>query len=397
MSILDVTTNRRSHRKRAAYTPAEEESACAPSREEGSLMELSGKLLGFLSKCSDNAAISPSCLYGTLAMVSEVTATDTREQIIDVLGSDEECAATMSGISEIPSPEYGCEDFDYATGSSLWVSEGVALSPNITKRKISMPVEIEKVRMGTDDADKAIEQWLAVHTGGMFSESPKTEPGEVLLGLGAMHLKDSWMDSFEDDDVREFAFEGSASHRIPFMISWDDYDLLEQEGSLTFSKHLTSGAYMVVSLPGRGVTLSEYAVGDAWRNISAFMRGARTERDRECKVHMPRFSIASDGVDIRGAVESLGITRIFAPDANFSPLSPGQLMTDSIQQSTRLEIDEEGLEGASYVEILLCLGLPPENPPEPREIFVDRPFAVAVATPDGLPLFVGLARKPEED
>lgn len=46
---------------------------------------------------------------------------------------------------------------------------------------------------------------------------------------------------------------------------------------------------------------------------------------------------------------------------------------------------------------VLCLSLPPENPPKPREIFVDRPFAVAVATPDGLPLFVGLVRKPEED
>ena len=70
-------------------------------------------------------------------------------------------------------------------------------------------------------------------------------------------------------------------------------------------------------------------------------------------------------------------------------------MVDDIFQSTRLSIDEEGLEGASYVAIVFCGCALPENPPEPREIIVDRPFAVSVFTRSKKPLFVGAVTSPK--
>lgn len=109
---------------------------------------------------------------------------------------------------------------------------------------------------------------------------------------------------------------------------------------------------------------------------------------------MPKFELSSDGLDISSIIKNMGITRIFDPDADFSPLTSDEIMVDSVLQSTRLKVDEEGLEGASYVAILMCGGLPPEDPPEPKEIVFDRPFVVAVLSPENLPLFVGIVDDP---
>lgn len=129
--------------------------------------------------------------------------------------------------------------------------------------------------------------------------------------------------------------------------------------------------------------------------MDAYVSGEATEQCRECKVHMPKFNLSTDEVDLADTLRGIGISRIFEPDADFSPLSDDPLMVDDIFQSTRLSIDEEGLEGASYVAIVFCGCALPENPPEPREIIVDRPFAVSVFTRSKKPLFVGAVTSPK--
>lgn len=109
---------------------------------------------------------------------------------------------------------------------------------------------------------------------------------------------------------------------------------------------------------------------------------------------MPRFKLSSEGLDPKRFIKEAGMTRLFEPGADFGPISPDDLMVDDVIQNTRLKIDEEGLEGASYVLMCVCAGAPPEDKPEPREIVFDRPFVVAVTAPDGLPLFVGTVELP---
>lgn len=112
---------------------------------------------------------------------------------------------------------------------------------------------------------------------------------------------------------------------------------------------------MVVSIPPKDINLEDYiASGEAWLNMDAYVSGEATEQCRECKVHMPKFNLSTDEVDLADTLRGIGISRIFEPDADFSPLSDDPLMVDDIFQSTRLSIDEEGLEGASYVAIVFC-------------------------------------------
>ena len=358
---------------------------------------LAEKLLSELAKGNGNAVISPTCLYEALAMVADVSATSTRVELMDLLGSPQEIADTVLSISNITAPRYGCKDFHYSTGASLWLDNSIELNPKLPEHNFIVPVEIEQVDLASKESSEAIGKWLSENTGGLFANAPDVSPETLILGLCAMHLKDSWSSEFDEGSPHVFTRDDGTKITFDFMMDWYDYNLLETEGSLTLSKRLTSDCHMLVSLPPEGVPLNKYvAKGEAWANMRSFLEGNCTDVARECKVYMPKFDISSDGINLKRTLADMGIKHMFEPSADFKPLSPDALMVSDIIQSTKLKIDEEGLEGASYVEILYCGGLTPEDPPKPREIYVDRPFVVAVVSPENLPLFVGLVRTPEE-
>ena len=322
---------------------------------ESAIDELAGVLLPLLAAKSSNAVISPSCLYQTLVLASEITDGETRGEIVSALGSDAEIRKTAESIMEIKAPEYGCKDFHYSTGASVWLDEKVRVSDDIGKCEGTLvPVEFEQVTMGADDASARMGEWLARNTGGIFPDAPKVDAGTLMVAIGAMHLKDSWNDEFDEDDPRPFKLEDGSTQNTDFMLDWNRYDCLERDGSITLSKALTSGCMMCISMPREGVTVGDYIrCGDAWKNIGDYAKGKFTESSRDCKLYMPKFDLKSDGIDVAGLVESLGIEKIFDPDADFSPVSPDALMVSDILQSTRLTIDEQGLEGASYVAMMM--------------------------------------------
>ncbi len=362
----------------------------------GSLGDLAGLLLSRAFKDGANPVISPSCLYQMLAMLADISSNDTREQIISVLGSKEEMRSTLAAITAINTSNCSCRDFHYSSGASLWLDRSVRVNASYNQAEHLVPLELERVSLGSEKAFASMGKWLSDNTGGIFESAPGSKDGNLLVGLTAMHLKDSWDKDFEKEDKKSFTLDDGTRVDADFMLGWDHYDLLERNGSLTFSKDLSSGCFMVVSIPPKNLSLEDYiASGEAWLNMDAYASGEVTDQWRECKVHMPKFNLSSDEVDLADTLRDIGISRIFEPDADFSPLSDDALMVDDIFQSTRLSIDEEGLEGASYVAIVLCGCALPENPPEPREIIVDRPFAVSVFTKSKKPLFVGAVTCPK--
>lgn len=362
----------------------------------GALGDLSGLLLKRLIKEGANPVISPSCLYQMLAMLADISSGETHDQIISVLGEGEELRSTLDAILEIEVPDYGCMDFSYSSGASLWLDESVCSNDGFSETGLLIPLKLERVSLGSESAHASMSEWLSDNTGGIFDSAPGSSEGDLLVGLTAMHLKDSWRNDFEKEDQRDFTLDDGTKVLTDFMLGWDEYDLLERNGSLTLSKDLSSGCFMVVSIPPIGTSLESYIEsGDAWANMDSYVSGEYTEEWRECKVHMPKFDLSSDSIDLVGALQGLGISRAFEPHADFSPLSKDALMIDSVLQSTRLSIDEEGLEGASYVAVVFCGCMPPEDPPEPREIVIDRPFAVSVFTRTKNPLFVGAVTCPK--
>lgn len=88
--------------------------------------------------------------------------------------------------------------------------------------------------------------------------------------------------------------------------------------------------------------------------------------------------------------------------AGMPDLSPmtGQTGTPaSYAHGARIAVDEDGIEAGAYFAMVACAGAMPElwEPPKPRVIVLDRPFAYVVVSRTGQPLFIGTVCSPEAD
>lgn len=368
-----------------------------PSNPLGSLAD---SMLKEISKSERNATISPSCLYQAICLLSDITAGSTRKETLDSLGGEATARRLFHSISHIEGPreDWGCKDFRYSTGASIWLSDTVTRNAALdSKQERLVPVALEQVEMGTEEAKAEMGRWLSANTGGIYDEGPDTDASMKLVALSAMHLKDAWDHSFDEDESHAFAVDNKGSSVIDFMRDWEEHSALTREGSVTVSKNLTSGINLVVTMPPVGTPLKDYVQsGAAWQNIQDFSAGHRDTDDGIYNLHMPKFNLTSDGLDITSLVRKSGITEAFMPSADFSPITTDDLMVEKFIQNTRLEIDEEGLEGASYVMMVAVGCAAIFDSPEPDDIYIDRSFAVSVISTDGIPLFVGAVVDPTE-
>lgn len=184
----------------------------------GSLGDLSGLLLSRVFKDGANPVISPSCLYQMLAMLADISSNDTREQIVSVLGSKEEMRSTLDAITKIKVSGYSCRDFHYSSGASLWLDRSVRVNANYNQAEHLVPIELEQVSLGSEKALASMDKWLSDNTGGVFESAPGSKDGDLLIGLTAMHLKDSWDKDFEKEDKKCFTLDDGTKVDVDFML-----------------------------------------------------------------------------------------------------------------------------------------------------------------------------------
>lgn len=365
-----------------------------------SLNTLAASMLKGISKEGCNAVISPSCLYQAICLLADLTAGSTHDEVMDAIGGVDEARNLFWAISHIRDhyEGWGCDDFRYSTGASVWLARSVTPNPDFASSITRMiPVEIEQVDMGTDDAKGKMREWLSDKTGGIYDEGPETSANTLLVALSTMYLKDAWDDSFDEGEPHQFNPSGKPARKIAFMRDWEKHAVLLREGSATVSKMLTSGIRLVISIPPASSSLDYYVQsGDAWRNIQDYAASSCDKSQDAYNIHLPKFSLSSDNVDVTNLVRETGIAEAFMPEADFSPITLDGLMVEKFIQNTRLEIDEGGLEGASYVAMCAFAGCAALDNPEPKDLYIDRSFAVAVVSPKNIPLFVGTVIDPSE-
>ena len=79
----------------------------------------------------------------------------------------------------------------------------------------------------------------------------------------------------------------------------------------------------------------------------------------------------------------------FLPGADFGSITETDAMVSKAIQDTMLKLDPNGAEGAAYTIFAVAAGCAPEPMPEPVRVVFDRPFAFAIFSHSGAPLFVG--------
>lgn len=337
---------------------------------------------------SENRVYSPISLYAALAMLTEVTDGDTRQQVMDLLAADD--AETLrQQIKDLWIGVYTDDD-----QSVCRLANGAFLRENADVKQEAVDALTDwyyastyRVPMGTEEADKAIAGWLNQNTGGLLSEETgniRTDGNDLLRLYNTIYYKSGWQDAFKSSQTKQDTFTAAdgAAQTVDFMHRTESGSYRKGDGYTAASRSLNYGR-MVFVLPDEGVTPESLLQ----------RQGLLTEltgdyNAAELVWSVPKFDVKSS-TELNGVLQALGVTDAFdMAEADFTPLTDNGAFLSSAMQAARVKIDEEGVEAAAYTELVCADSAMMEVPPT-VEMDLDRPFLFVIFDNSNVPLFVG--------
>ena len=354
----------------------------------GAVLAFANRTLGKIFADSENRVYSPISLYAALAMLTEVTDGDTRQQVMDLLAADD--AETLrQQIKDLWIGVYTDDD-----QSVCRLANGAFLRENADVKQEAVDTLADwhfastyRVPMGTAEADEAIAGWLNQNTGGLLSQETgdiRTDGDDLLRLYNTIYYKSAWQDAFESSRTREDVFTAAngAKQKTDFMHRTDEGGYRKGDGYTAAPRSLNYGR-MVFVLPDEGVT------PESLLQRQGFLTELTGEYDMaELVWSVPKFDVKSS-TELNGVLQALGVTEAFdMTKADFTPLTDNGAFLSSAMQAARVKIDEEGVEAAAYTEIVCADSAMMEVPPT-VEMDLDRPFLFVIFDNSNVPLFVG--------
>ncbi len=353
----------------------------------------------------ENRICSPLNVWMALAMLTETTDGNSRQELLDLLGMDS-VEAVRDTVKSLWQANYSDDGvLTSILANSFWLRDETSYSQT-TLDTLAREYYAASFsgRMGTEEYDKAIRAWINEQTGGLLKEQAngiRTDPLTVLVLISTIYYKASWEEPFfgSSNETRIF-HSPTGDEEQTFM-----YEKLESETAwlgerfTAVGKCLNGFGTMYFLLPEEG-TSPEALLSDPEALAMIGSRQGReglNQKEFDVFLRVPKFDVSSD-LDLIGALKDLGVRDVFsAPTADFTPLTTDTdaLCVDEVKHAARVRIDEEGCEAAAFTEIALPESIEPEQL-EKLEFTLDRPFLFVIANNEGLPLFVGTVNHPAD-
>lgn len=371
-----------------------------------SLSEFSAKgSVEFLSGSGSNLLWSPVNAYIGLAMLSELTGGNTQKQILELLGS-EDLTALRQQVSAIWETVYNEDDMEISTlANSLWLENGLHYEQEaMDTLAYHYYASTFQGDLGSVQVNEAIGSWLNSNTGGLletYADKIQLSPETVFVLYSTLYFQSKWDNEFQATDNTVSTFHAPSGDReVTYMnkTTGMDYHWGSTYGAVSLS--LQNGSQMWFILPDEGLTPED--VLESGEYLEMILSGQwKNRKAMRVNLSVPKFDVAGTQ-NLREGLEALGVTDVFSPAyADFTALnvkvpagSKAQiipLFATAVNQAVRVQIDEEGVKAAAYVEIPEAGAAMP--PKEIIDFILDRPFLFVITKQD-IPLFAGVVNEP---
>ena len=354
----------------------------------GAVTAFADRTVGRIFTDGENRVYSPVSLYAALAMLTEMTDGDTKQQVMELLG-----AADSETLRQTVRDLWMSVYLD--DGRSVCrLANGAFLRENADVKQEAVDALVDwyyastyRVPMGTEEADKAIAGWLNQNTGGLLSEETgniRTDGNDLLRLYNTIYYKSGWQDAFKSSQTKQDTFTAAdgTAQKVDFMHRTESGSYLRGEGYTAVPRYLRYGR-MVFVLPDEGVT------PESLLQRQGFLTELTGDYNAaELVWSVPKFDVKSS-TELNEVLQGLGVTEAFdMTKADFAPLTDNGAFLSSAMQAARVKIDEEGVEAAAYTELVCADSAMMEVPPT-VEMELDRPFLFVIFDNNNVPLFVG--------
>lgn len=282
--------------------------------------------------------------------------------------------------------------------NSVWLGTGYPF----TKSYLDLSTRIFSSEPRAVDFEKpeaaraTINDWVSSKTNRLIPSL--LAPGAVTsqttcVLVNALYFKSAWLNPFDKVFTKEGDFWTSPTISVKTPLMWRSDTMGYFEDDAWQGVHLPYQAYdflFVALVPKERRSVSEVA-----DSLSSELLGRALEESQFTKVNLslPRFK-ARFSTELVGALERYGLTKLRGGD--YSGISPrGVGGVDAVIHEAVVSVDEGGTEAAAATAVMMAKGAFIPNPPEPKEVRIDRPFVFAlVHRSSKAPLFMGIVGDP---
>ena len=342
----------------------------------------------------ENTVYSPVNLYLALAMLSEATAGDTRQEVLALMGIDDPRTAANALWKMIYSDGRG----KTLAANSVWMGETFPVKQELADTLAEQYyADTFTVPMGTGEADEAMQSWLNEHTGGLLEEAAggiQSNPYTILALMSTLYFEHTWSNKFEESFTSPDIFTQADGTEVEtdFMHAGGTGAWYQGENFIMAARSFQDdGGRMLFILPDEGVLPEELLTDE---DTVAEILTAGLDNYSQIEWSVPKFDVESD-LELTDQLKALGVEKAF--DANVSDYSP---ITDEVdvelsqvQHAARVTIDENGCTAAAFTVMMMNAGaaMPPDLV---VEMNLNRPFAFVIFSDTDLPLFIGTVYNP---
>ncbi len=349
-----------------------------------------------------NLCFSPVGLYLALAMLAQGAGGNTQAQLLDALGVSEaaalaeQCGNLMRVLWSYTTPGDDPAQSVMELATSLWVRADEPLeTPFLETATDSFYAEVFEASAPGETVERSMGTWVADHTGSTLKPQFDLDDSWLMSLIATIWFKDGWRDPFNANDTASGTFHGAKGDvTCDFMTQVRECSIVQNDTYSVAALPLGTGSSVTFLLPAEG-TDPRSLLARSTGNGAIFDLSGDDATMARVTYRVPRFSFDADGSVVE-MLQAMGITDIFADDANLSGLMQAQSKVSSVDQGTHFSLNEVGVEASSYTAIGIdATAMPPEDMEE-VEFTLDRPFAFRLTAPDATVLFEGLVGDPTQ-
>ncbi len=347
---------------------------------------------------SENRLWSPVNAYMGLSMLVGLTAGDSRQQILDLLGAADTDTLRQQANAMWESVYHNDKNVEMSVlANSLWLDKGLSYQQQaMDDLAYYHHASVYQDNLGTQKTNRAISAWVNNNTGGFVknaADNIELPPETVLALYSTIYFQSKWGDEFSAKNNTQAVFhapEGDVTATFmnkklaTMYYYWGDKFSAVRMG-------LENGGSMWFILPDEGCTTAD-VLSDGQYMEMLLQQDWENKKYMKVNLSVPQFDVKSTA-DLKDGLQQLGVKDVFSlGSADFSAITGDTpVCLASANQSVRVQIDEEGVKAAAYIEFVGAGSAEP--PDEIIDFVVDRPFIFSV-TKSSVPLFMGTVNQP---
>lgn len=241
-----------------------------------------------------------------------------------------------------------------------------------------------------------INDWVKKETDGMIPQIlEEALPEEAMMYLvNALSFDGKWQSPYYEWQMEDAIFTTESGEKQDAVYMNEEiWSYLQMENATGFIKPYLENQYAFVALlPKEGMSMEDFL---KTLDGETLIQTLENQQSVMVKTKLPKFS-AEYASAFNDSLKNMGMTDVFDPFiSDFSLMavsSKGNLYISDVIHKTKIDVNEQGTKAgaATVVEVCAEAALETEEPPEPKEVYLDRPFFyMIVDTEQNFPIFMG--------